>query len=143
MTFKHAGSVRYLHYSPIALIFVLAGCQTAPEANSVLAEIPQPPEFESTATALPQSEQIAELKPEPVTQAARPQQMARASTRAFLPGVSTATTGAGDSTSPAQNDTAIVPFEEELQKQRKRIDLGLEREQREEEPVDNVVNLQF
>ena len=74
--------------------------------------------------------------------------------RAFLPGLAKSDTERGESVDKAvagdQNEVTEastgqkeVPFEDELVRQRKRIQLGLEPEQHEQNPVDNMINLGF
>ena len=134
--------LHYLLRSALAgSLIALLGCQAAPAPT--LAEVPPPPALssEEEAIVLPESEQPVLLDEAPA--GASPKAAGQASQRAFLPGLQADKTSDNAGLEENTAEGTIVPFEAELQKQRKRINLGLEREQRDEEPVDNVVNLQF
>ena len=121
----------------------LLGCQAStvpPDATPV----PPPPELDIDTLSLPDNEQPVSTEDLSISAAAQ-QPLTSQSQRAFLPGLSAPNPPEApvDEQSVATEGETELPFENELQKQQKRIELGLEREDREEEPVDNVVNLKF
>ena len=153
-----------MRYGIVSLLSLLLLACAAP-AELATVEAPPP---ELTTLPLPEAE-LPEVEADSAAEAAisaqvRTELKQPARPRAFLPGLSARSSQRGAKGSagadPAEGDSAggdsargdsaeatenaeTVPFEIELLEQRKRIQLGLDPEQQEQNPVDNVINLGF
>lgn len=125
----------------IILLAVLAAC-AAPDPDPATLEALPPPEVES----LTEQEQIVAdtVAEQPIEQQLdNALRQSEKEQRGFLPGFASQPEEISSEGQTASQDNNELPFAEELEKQKKRIQLGLEREKRDEEPVSNVIGVEF
>jgi hypothetical protein len=111
----------------LPLVLLVVAC-ASPEPASEPRQQPSPPSEE-------QRLEVPELEPPPLDEeidAPVPEQAAseRASRTGVLPGVE-------------QRRAAEPPFEQRLQERQQRVNLGLDQPQREQDPVDNLLDMDF
>lgn len=113
-------------WSCFGAVLLVAAC-AAPPSEVAQQSLPPPEE---------QLLEVPELEPPPPLDeeidAPAPERTAaeRSPRTGVLPGVE-------------QRQADEVPFEQRLQERRKRVDLGLDRPQTEQDPVDNVLDVEF
>lgn len=117
-------TLRFRFAAGLSSVLLVAACaapssepEQAPAPEQELLEVPElePPPPLDEELDMPVSDQRA---------------VERAPRTGVLPGVE-------------QRRAEEVPFEQRLQERRKRIDLGLDRPQSEQDPVDNVLDVEF
>ncbi len=108
-------------------LLLLAAC-ASPVATTSQPPLPPPPDDQTLEILTLEPPSLAEsLAPEP----AEPEVLEDIPPRQLRPGVL-----------PGVDQTEL-PFEHRLQQRQQRVNLGLDRPQREQEPVDNLLDLEF
>lgn len=113
-------------WSCFGAVLLVAACAAPPSEVAQQQSLPPPEE---------QLLEVPELEPPPLDEeidAPAPERTAaeRSPRTGVLPGVE-------------QRQADEVPFEQRLQERRKRVELGLDRPQTEQDPVDNVLDVEF